>query len=121
MTQKQVINAYEALRRLSTQPMPIKTAYALHKLRKSVQPAIDFQIEQERALLDELKPEIIDNGARYKFETPEDVERWLTRTNELGEMETDIEIHPVELVLTDDVSISPDDIDALTGFVEFRE
>lgn len=121
MTQKKVIDAYKALQRLSVQPMPIKIAYALHKMRKALNPAMDFQVEQERALLNELQPELIDNGARYKFKTLEDAEQWVARTNELGEMETDIEIQPVEVIMTDDISISPDDIDALAGFVEFKE
>ena len=51
MKQIQVINAYKALTNLSNQVLPIRISYAIHKLRKSLSTAWDFQVEREKYIL----------------------------------------------------------------------
>lgn len=120
MTQKQVIDAYKALTKLNTQPLPMKTAYALHKLRRALQPAWDFQVEQEGALFDKLKPTPIGNGA-LQFKSPDELKTWNQTIDELNAMPSDIEFAPVTVTMDDAISITPDDIDRLEGFVIFEE
>ena len=120
MTQKKIIDAYKALQRLATQPMPIKTAYALHKLRQRMKPAFDFQAERERALMDELQP-AMEGESQLRFKSAEDAQRWVAAMEELAGMETEIEIEPVTVAMADGITISPDDIGALDGVVIFEE
>ncbi len=119
MTQKKVIAAYKALESLSKQALPIKEAYALHKLRAKLKSAWDFQIEQENKLVERLKPKA-DSGKLF-FQTTEDALTWQDEMTAISSMENDIEFTPVNIGMTDDLRISPDDIEALDGFVVFNE
>lgn len=120
MTHKQVIEAYRALERLSMQPVPIKTAYQLHKLRRTLKTEWDFQTERERALLDELKPTAI-NRDKVTFRTAQDAEKWKHEMAELDAVESEAEYDPVTVYMTEDMRIAPRDIDMLDGFVIFEE
>ena len=120
MTQKQVIAAYKALNKLSTQPMPIKTAYALHKLRRTLKPAWEFQCEQENILLDKLKPELLSDG-QVRFNSPEDLQEWNETMSQVSKIESDIEILPVTVVMDESMRITLDDMDVLEGIVIFEE
>ena len=124
MTHKKAFEAYNALHKLNGQPMPIKTAYHIHKLLGLLQPEFDFRAEAEKKLLDELKPETIDNGngfATVKFRDPGDVDTWHARMKEIDEIETGIEVAPVHVKLSDGMMLAPGDFDALEGFVIFDE
>lgn len=120
MTHKQAFEAYNALHKLNQQPMPIKTAYQIHKLLGILQPEFDFRVEAEKKLLDELKPESI-NGTMVRFRDPGDVITWQTRMKEIDEIETGIEVEPAHVKLSDEVTLAPGDFNALEGFVIFDE
>lgn len=119
MTQKQIVGAYRALEHLSRQALPIKTAYAMHKMRGKLKPLWDFQVEQEQKLLEELKP--TPDGDDLVFASPEDSKRWLDLLKDLAEIETDIKVDPIDVVMTDDMKVSMVDIEALDGFINFIE
>lgn len=120
MTQKQIIDAYKVLNKLNSQPMPIKTAYALHKLRRVLQPAWDFQVERENALLQKYKPELVENGV-LQFKSPDDLREWNETMAEVNALPSDIDVTPVTVAMTDYMRLAPSDIDQLEGFVIFEE
>lgn len=120
MTHKQAFEAYNALFKLNQQPMPIKTAYQIHKLLGVLRPEFDFRVDAEKKLLDELKPESI-NGSTVSFRNPGDVDTWRARMAEIDALETDIEVAPVHVPLSDEMKLAPGDFDALEGFVIFDE
>lgn len=120
MTHKQAIEAYKTIERLSTQPLPVKGAYALHRLKRRLTPEWEFQLQRENRLLDELKPESVE-GTNVRFKTPEDAATWRAQMAELDEMELDYDIEPVRVNLGEDARITLEDIDMLDGFVIFEE
>ena len=99
MTHKQAFEAYNALFKLNQQPMPIKTAYQIHKLMNALKPEFDFRVDAEKKLLDELQPESI-NGSRVSFKSPGDVATWNARMIEIDALETDIKITPAHVALS---------------------
>jgi len=119
MKQSQMVNAYKVLENLSKQTMPIKTAYAVHKLRGKLKPAFDFQVEQEERLIEKLNPKI-ENGSLF-FQNVDDAQEWKDEMIAVGNMESDIEFEPIKISINDDLQISLDNIDALEGFVDFVE
>lgn len=120
MTNGRIVKAYNVLEKLANRSMPIKMAYSLFKLRQQLKPIYTFFYEREKALVDELKPTIIGDG-KLQFLTVEDKTRWEEKHTELTETETDIVIEPVSLLLSEDFELSPNDVEALDGFVTFDD
>lgn len=117
MTQGEVIRAYRALDSLMTVQMPIKVAYRLHKLKKILQNAWDFQYEREKQYLEEFHGEVLQNG-NVKFEDPEQMRAWTEAMTSLKDMEVnDILFEPVKLPASDDIMVKPETLADLDGFV----
>lgn len=119
MKQSQIVNAYKVLENMSKQTMPIKTAYAIHKLRGKLKPAFDFQAERETLLIEKLNPEIKDG--RLFFKTVEDAKEWNTELAGIAEIDSDIEFEKITITMSDNINLTPNDIEALDGFVDFIE
>lgn len=120
MKQGKIVNAYKALRELEQEKMPMKTAYKLYKLRKQLEKGFDFQREQEEKLLEDFGAKVLDGGL-VQFQTVDDRKAYEAQIAELNDMESDVEVNPVDMGLTDEVSITPDAIEALEGIVNFLE
>lgn len=120
MKQGKIIDAYKALNKLSACPLPIKTAYALHKLRASLKSVWDFQCEEEEKLIDRLGPSVADNGDLV-FKNWGDKQEFLRVQKELAEQEQEIDYQPVTVGFLDSITLSANDIDMLDGFVKFEE
>lgn len=120
MKQVQVINAIKALNTLSEQPLPLPISYKLFKLRKWLQPAWDFQIEQEKEIFKLYPPEKIENGM-FKFKSPEDAQGFKDKMAELGELQAEITYEPINISMSEDIMLTPANIEALQDFVFFTE
>lgn len=120
MTHKQAVEAYKTIEKLSTQPLPVKAAYALHKLRRTLTPEWDFQMQRERQLLDKLKPSLVE-GTKVTFSSAEDATEWRDSMDELNVMEFEYNEEPITVSVGKDARLTLDDIDALDGFVIFEE
>ena len=121
MKQRQIIRAYKSMKKLADQDLPIKTAYRIHRMMMSMGPAWEFQREEEDKILRKLKPKVMENG-RLEFSSPEDAQAFKNKLEEIGGMEAEgAEIHPIKMNMPDGTILSANDIDALTGFIEFTE
>lgn len=120
MKQGKIIDAYKALNKLSACSLPIKTAYALHKLRANLKSVWDFQCEEEGKLIERLQP-IADADGNLTFATMEGKKEFLRVQHELSEQEQEIDFQPVTVGLLDGITLSANDIDMLDGFVTFEE
>ena len=125
MTQIELVNAYKALSHLAVQTLPLKAAYGIHKLRRALLPAWEFQVAQEQALIERYGGEV--DGSTIRFGDPHDpgvVERAKAYTeaiNDLNALEADYDPQPpVRMALTNDIVLSANEIDALDGFVTFE-
>lgn len=120
MKQIQVINAYKALTNLSNQVLPIRISYAIHKLRKSLSTAWDFQVEREKYILEKYGAHF-ENGMII-FSDPNVVKDFEMEFNELNQMESDFKLDsPIIIPMAEGIAITPNDIDALDGFVIFED
>lgn len=120
MKQGKIIDAYKVLNKLSSCPLPIKVAYAIHKLRTVLKPAWDFQCEEEGKLIDWLNPSVTDSGD-LMFKNWDDKQEFLRVQNEIAEQEQEIDFQPVTVGMLEGITLSANDIDALDGFVTFKE
>lgn len=120
MKNGRIVKAYNVLERLADQSMSIKMAYALFKLRQSLKPVYVFFSERETALFNELKPTVSEDGKLY-FDSIRDRELWDARHLELSDAESDVEFEPVSIPLTDNMALTPNDVEKLDGFVIFCE
>ncbi len=121
MTQAKLVNAYKALTHLAVQSLPVRTAYALYKLRRAILPVWEFQREQESALIE--KYEGVIEETSIQFPSPEAAAAYQREMAELGSLEAE-EVHlpPVPVVpLTDNIMLSVTEIEALDGLVAFEE
>jgi len=120
MKQGKIIKACKALNNLAVQPLPIKDAYALHKLRAALRPTWDFQLEEEEKEINRLQPQHQQDGDLL-FKTPEDAGTFREKLKELEGNEVSVEYKPVTLRMAEGMALSADDIEALEGFVTFTE
>ena len=118
MKQAKVFAAGEALNNLMNQPWPLKTAYELYSLKKKLAPAMEFQIMEERKILEKLDYKVVGPG-QISFANPEMAETYRTSHASLDEFEyPDLDdIQPIVLPDRDGVVITPSDLEKLEGFV----
>lgn len=120
MKQGDIIKAYKATAKLAEQKLPLTTAYKIFKLREQMKPAWDFQAQEENKLMDEYRPEPGENGT-VKFRTVEEKCGFEDRLKEIADMESDVEITPVTLPLTDDIAITVGDLADMQMVITFQE
>lgn len=120
MKQGKIITAHQALMNLNRQQLSLPIAYNIHKMMKQTQKAWDFQVEQEQKLFEKYQPKPTKNGG-LEFSAKEYEKEFNDYIKELSNMESDIEVTPISIQLAENVKISPSDIEALDGFVEFVE
>ena len=120
MKQGKLVGAYKVVSKLYEQRIPLPISYKLYKLRNALQKAWDFQADSEEKLIDEFKPVSAQNGL-LKFSDPETAKQFNERVKEVLDMDSDIEITPIEIPMLDELSIAPGEIEALEGIVTFVE
>jgi len=125
MKHSQIVKAYLALDRMSSNEMPLALGYQLFKIRKLLKPQWDFQREHLATMLKKYNPTELMDGT-YKFKTPEEGEKCAIELNaELEKMNNmDVELADFKrptIHLDTDIKISIEDIDALSDFVNFVE
>ena len=118
MKQSNIIAAHDAIQRLTERSLPLKLAYQVYRIKKAIQVPYDFHIEEEKKILEKLKPEYIEGG--YRFKSAEEVAEYKQFMKELNDMEVE-PIEKVRIPLSLNIDITPADIDALDGVIEFYE
>lgn len=120
MKQGDIIKAYKALQKLTAEPLPIKIACKLHRLKVQLRTAWDFQREEEDKLIMKLRPEAQPDG-RLTFQSEADCKLFKDQLAALADMDADdVKYDAVELPELADVRLSADDVEALEGFVSFQ-
>ena len=117
MKQSKVINAYKALTKLGQQDLPIRLAYDLFKIKKVLQPQWDFQVDEEKRAT---AGATVNPDGTVTFASPEAAAAFRQRLKEMGEIDVDLKVQPVQIPLSiPGLTLSMDDIDALDCFVQF--
>lgn len=125
-TQKKAVNAYNALTEIGKQPFPIRDALNLLVLRKKLETAMEFQLQEEQKLIDEYQPTV--DGGKITMPYDEKDEAVQARAKEffrkladLNQMEIEIDADPAPVGIPDGVIIKPETLAALDGFIEWGE
>ena len=123
MTLTKIMAAWGALERLMQQPNSYKMAYGLTKVKKELEPNVEFYRDKFRELIDTYAErndkgdiEFSDKGD-FRVSN-ENISDFVAKSNELGAVEVDIEPYKI-----DDCpqTISGADLEALEGIIEFKE
>lgn len=121
MKQSEINKSYNALVRLSQMRLPIKTAFSVYQLVKKMEEPYKFALEEEKKLINKYNAEVKENGI-ISFSSAEDKGSFQNELQELNQLDHDIEIEPIVIKMEDlgEQTITPSDIFALEGFVEFE-
>lgn len=123
-TQGKAVSALIAINRISGQKMPSFAAYKLFRLRKKLKDVAEFQGEQEEKLVEELGGKINEMG-RVIWNDPgekatKDAE-YAKRHKELEDMECEIDTEKIMMTFKEISEITPQDMEALDDFIEWKE
>ena len=121
MKQLEINKSYNALVRLSQVRLPIKTAFSVYQLVKKIEEPYKFALEEEKKLINKYNAEVKENGI-ISFSSAEDKNSFQNELQELNQLDHYIEIEPIVIKIEDlgEQTITPSDIFALEGFVEFE-
>lgn len=119
-TQGKAIAAYGTLAQLGRKTMPSFAAYKLFRLKKALSPMIEFQTEQEEKLVDELGGRITETGV-ILFAEKEKQAEYAKRHRELEALACEVETERIRMYMKELPEISPEQMEALDEFIEWKE
>lgn len=115
----QVVRAVPALTTLSTKELPFKVAYQLSKVLKTLQADLDFHNEKQKQIAQKYGV-LNDDKTAYDIKS-EYIQEAQSEITSLLELEVQVDLQPILIPLTSDITFSARDINLLEGFVEFQE
>jgi hypothetical protein len=117
MRQSTIVRAYKALIKLGQQELPAVSAFELFKIKRELQPHLDFQIDEEKKMS---AGATVSPDGSVTFPSPEAAAAFRDKLKEIGDMDVDLKVKPVQIPLsTPGLTLSMDDIEALDCFVQF--
>ena len=122
MKQGQLITAYKTILKLSDQPVTLAAGLKLFNLKKQLEPQWEFQIESEEKIFGQYPIQKFDNvNGRViaTFSDPETAKKANGLLKELEEMEINLDFMPVHISEEDGLTLTVNDIGALSPFVIF--
>ncbi len=114
-TQKKAVEAYSAINRLAGDLLPARDALGLFKLKKELQTQYDFQVEQEKKLVEAFGGQVKDGFV--EFADAETAAKFRKEYKDLNETVVDINFEKVKLESEPKFTIN--EIGALCDFIEF--
>lgn len=118
MTHGQALKAYTTIIGLRKRAKE-RTAYFLFRLKEELKPLVDFQAEEEMKLIEKYDGKVNEMGF-VMIEDDEKREAFLKEKEELARMVIDPEITPVKINPEKIADINIEEIEALSGFVNFE-
>ena len=121
---KQCADAYAAVLELEKREWDYKTAHALVTLKRRLQPQADFfargemKLAREYARLDGKGNVILTERGTFLFREPGMAQEYARRRTELGLVEVQEDYEPLRAPVPG--SITPAQLEALEGFLEFE-
>lgn len=116
--QGKAIQAYKVIEKLSGGNMPLPVAYKFFKMRKALMPQYEFQIEEERKLLE--KCGAIHQDGSWMFESEQGKNEFIELLDKIGKIEVDVDMEKQSISLDTNIELSIEDMEALDGFVNFE-
>lgn len=121
MTQREIIDAYNATDVLYKMRLPVRDAYNVFRLRKRLEPHYIFEMERERKMLEDLNGKIEPDG-RITFQDMESALKFQDALIEADNMDVEEEIEPIHMQMDalGTEQITPQDMEHLDGFIVFE-
>ena len=117
-TQGKVLAAYAAINRIRNK-IKGKDALNLFHMKNVLQENVDFQVEQERALIEEHGGTINEFGA-VLIQDKEKRVAYQKSYGELMEMECEVKTKPLTMSIDRNPDVTLDDIEQLQDFIIFK-
>ena len=114
---RNILDANDALTRLSQNTLPIKTSYDIAKVLNRVREEVRIY-DTERIKMLEKHGTLNEEKTEYVFETPEKMQAFQKEHNELMDVDVEIDVKPIVLKSTDNIRITAQEIINLGAFVE---
>lgn len=121
MKQSEILRAYSALKDIQNIALPAKTAHAVFMTQKTMKTQIDFQVEHQKKLIAKHGGTISPTG-EVIFPDNKVPQAFLDDMDELMTSEAELNIEPISVPLeaVDGQALTPADITALEGIVDFK-
>lgn len=118
---KKIIEAYQPLLKIAKLNLPFKKSYEIFLLIKKIEEVIPFYQKEEIKLCEKYGGKSDELGF-ITFYSFEDKEKFLTEKNKLLKIEVEIPIDNFSLNINElnDLSISADEINALSYFIKIE-
>lgn len=120
MKQIDIINAYSVTETLSDDPsLTIKGKWVLYQVRKELTPHYEFQVQENKRLLEQYNGQYDANTNKINFETAELAQDFQREHNDLDNLEIELNVIKPSLSLKDIPNITVHQIETLEDFIEF--
>jgi hypothetical protein len=116
VTLKTIVLAIPALSKLAAEDIRLQLAYRLKKNIAELQREADFFGEQRIKILE--KYGTADESGNYTFEGDNE-QKAITELDELLDLEVEPVIEPLNILITEDLKLSVNDIGLLEAFIHF--
>lgn len=122
---KQCVDAYGAVLDMMEKEWDYKTAHALVTLKRKLQPHVDFftkeemKLAKEYAKLDKQGNIIFTERGTFPFREKDMAKEYAARRTELGTVKVQEDFKPLRVPMPE--RITPAQLEALEGFLEFEE
>lgn len=123
MKQYQLNKAYEALSKISNMPLPVRDAYKIYMLLQHLRYNYEFQVTEERKLIDKYNGCIMPDGEIVFHDADDSVVRsFRADLNELNNNDVELDMQPITISFDSfgNNTITPNDVAVLNGFVSFE-
>ena len=117
-TQEKALKAYTAIGKVRNK-VKGKAALALYKLKRELQVNIDYQVEEEKKLVEEYGGIINDRGF-IEIQDADKRAEFAKAYAELNATECSIDSEPVTVNMDNCPDITLEEIESLAGFVNFE-
>lgn len=114
-TIRDIIQAVPSLEKISATTLPLKTAYKLSRGLKALQEGIDFFHKEREKVMKEHGGEVKQDRIVFKDKTG------LKALEDILALEVEPDYEKVQIKLTDNISLTAQDVTFLEPFVEFVE
>lgn len=114
------VKAMAALNELYAKPIEdTKTVFTLYRLRRNLEPLVQFQRERERQLIEMNHGTL--TGDQVQFEKRADFQVYMLGRDELGNTEMEVDWDPAKIKSSDVTPLSMKILDGLAGLIDFAE
>ena len=121
MTYAKIYTAYPVIENLKQYRYDSITADRLFKLQRELKEVYLFMTEEHKKLFDRFKPEYDKKSGTLHFQSEQDMEEFVKSMDELDKLEHEIQARKPRIALSSEITMTPNEREALEDLIEFYE